>query len=174
MFRHRIKDLMIANAVLAIALGIAITMGRYLYQVGLIMGIILVVIVGPVIWVETYLYRKKHGIWYRSMNPRKPRPQYQPMTDLPPYYPPVSADEEPPSKGRYRTRLFEKTSPSEPVSRASLLYKVASRFETSGSMDAAAKIYRQILEHYGNTPEAQDAAHRLHSLSKKKASVDTE
>src|SRR5580704_17906551 len=100
MFRHRIKDLMIVNAVLAIALGVAITLGRYLFEIGLVMGIFLIVIVGPVIWVETYLYRKKHGLWYRSMNPRKPRPRYQPLTDLPPYVPPVPDEEEPVSLGR--------------------------------------------------------------------------
>ncbi|MGP0063188.1 MAG: tetratricopeptide repeat protein [Isosphaeraceae bacterium] len=172
MFRHRIKDLMIVNAVLAVGLSIAIALGRYLFQVGLIMGICLVLIVVPVIWVETYLYRKKHGIWYRSMNPPKPRPRYQPMTDIP-YYPPVSA-EEGPSQGRQRTRLFEKDSPSEPVSRASLLFNVAGRFEASGSMDAAAKIYQQILDHYGTTPEAKDAAYRLHRLSHEQTSVDIE
>jgi hypothetical protein len=172
MFRHRIKDLMIVNAVLAIALGVALTLGRYIYEVGLIVGIILVVIVGPVIWVETYLYRKRHGLWYRSMNPRKPRPRYQPMTDLPPYIPPAAGEVEPQSKGRNRTRLFETGSTSEPVSRASLLLNVATRFETSGSLDAATKIYRQILEHFGDSPEARDASNRLHSLSSKKTPAD--
>jgi hypothetical protein len=171
MFRHRIKDLMIVNAVLAISLGIAITLGRYLFQVGLIVGIILVTVVAPVAWVETYLYRKRHGLWYRSMNPRKPRPRYRPMTDLP-YYPPVSDHEEPASKARDRTRLFEKATRPAPFSRASLLLDVASRFETSGSLDAAAKIYRQILDHFENSPEAQDAARRLHALSGKKTPAD--
>ena len=132
MFRHRIKDLMLVNAVLAIALGVAISMGRYLFQVGLIMGIFLITIVLPVVWVETYLYRKKHGTWYLLKNPRKPRPRYQPMTDRSANYPPLSADEEPASEGKSRTQLFEKASPSTPFSRASLLLNVASRFETFG------------------------------------------
>ncbi len=171
MFRHRIKDLMIANAVLAISLGIAITLGQYLLQVGLILGMILATVVAPVAWVETYLYRKRQGLWYRSMNPRKPRPRYRPMTDLP-YFPPVSDEEEPSSKGRNRTRLFEKAARSRSISRASLLLDVASRFETSGSLDAAAMTYRQILDHFASKPEAQDAARRLQALSNKKATVD--
>jgi hypothetical protein len=172
MFRHRIKDLLIVNAVLAIALGIAISLGRYLYQVGLMLAIILVTVVGPVIWVETYLYRKKHGIWYRSRNPRKPRPRYVPLTDLPPYFPPESGAAEPQSNGRSRTRLFQTGSSSEPVSRASLLFKVAQQLETSGRIDAAVEIYRQILDHFENASEAREAAHRLHALSGTKTPVD--
>ena len=174
MFRYRIKDLMIVNAVMAITLGIAITLGKYLFQISLILGIILVAIVGPVVWVEIYLYRKKHGIWYRSKYPRKPRPQYQPMSDLQPYYPPVSIDDDSVSNQMHRTRLFETDTSGERVSRASLLYNVANGFETSGRIDAAIKVYRQILERFENTPEAFNASLRLYSLSSNHSAAELE
>jgi hypothetical protein len=61
--------------------------------------------------------------------------------------------------------LFESGDPSEPVSRASLLLKVASRLESSGRVGAAVRIYRQVIDAYGETPEAMGAAQRLQSIS---------
>jgi hypothetical protein len=175
MFQYRIKDLMIVNAVLAISLVIAIAVSSFIRPLLTVLAVLIVlavVIIGPIAWVETYLYRKQRGIWYRSMNPRKPRPRYVPMTDLPPYVPRESVEDEPLSKGRSRTRLFETGTASEPVTRASLLFNVASQLETSGRMEAAAEIYRQILDHFGDTAEAREAAHRLDSRSNKKTPVD--
>ncbi len=171
MFRHRIKDLMIVNAVLAIALGLPIALGITMYQFGLLTGTFLLAVVVPIIWVETYLYRKKHGVWYRLRNPRKPRPQYVPLTDLPPYQPRGLVEAKPILEGRNRTRLFE-TGPTEPVSRASLLSNVASQLETSGRIDAAVEIYRQILEHYGSTAACGTPKTAYKRSRKKKTSVD--
>jgi hypothetical protein len=180
-FRHRIKDLMILNAVLAITLALSMALNNAISNKikvirALVAGLValpflMVVIVGPLALVEMYLYRKKKGTWYRMQNPAKPRPRYQRLTDLPPFDPrmPVpSFLEEPPSQPQSRTRLFEASSASEPVSRASILLNVASRFEASGRMDAAAKVYHQILERFPNAAEARDAAHRLRLLTMKK------
>ena len=175
-FRHRIKDLMILNAVLAISLGLSMALSnriqnklqilRALVALVVALPFLILVIIGPLAVVEMYLYRKKKGTWYRLQNPRKPPPRYERPTDLPPYFSSVPVQDEP-SKPRLRTRLFEAGSPSEPVSRASILMTVASRFETSGRMNAAAKIYHQVLERFPNAAEAQDAAHRLQLLSQK-------
>ncbi len=176
MFRHRIKDLMILNAVLAMTLALSMALSQRIQNKlqilrALVSGLVafpllMLVIIGPLALVEMYLYRKKKGSWYRMQNPPKAPPRYQRPTDLPPYYPRVPVQGEL-SNQTSRTRLFEASSPSEPVSRASILLAVASRFEASGRMDAAAKIYHQVLERFPNAAEAQDAAHRLQSLSER-------
>jgi hypothetical protein len=178
-FRHRIKDLMILNAVLAISLGLSIGLSntiRNKLQIiqALVAGLfalpfVMLVIVGPLA-VEFYLYRKGKGTWYQMKNPGKPPLRYQRPTDLPPYLPSRPVQDER-SRQRSRTRLFGAGSPSEPVSRASILMTVASQFEASGRMNAAAQIYHQVLERFPDSAEAQDAARRLQSLSNKNASV---
>jgi hypothetical protein len=181
-FRHRIKDLMIVNAVLAtiLALGMAlnqslskkkIPVARVLYTGLVILPTLALVTVGPLALVEVYLYRRKKGAWYRLKNPIEPRPQYRRPPDLPPVDPrmPVPAFlEDEPDRPRSRTRLFEASSSSEPVSRASLLLTLAGRFEDAGRMEAAAKVYRQILDCFADAAEAQDAACRLRRLAAKK------
>jgi hypothetical protein len=169
-FRHRIKDLMIVNAIAAVALGVAIAF-RDLLIVVLAVGLVVTMILGPLALVEIYLYRKKKGAWYRWGNPSEPRPRYQRPVDLPPREPRVPLPEAPWSTGRSRTRLFERMSPSDPVSRASLLLNVASRLEASGKTGAAAKIYQQILDGFAHTPEAEAAAHRLRSISERNVSA---
>ncbi len=162
-FRHRIKDLMILNAVVAIAFALSMALG-----VGglVVLSFLTLVMIAPLVWVEIYLYRKKHGFWYHWQNPRKPRPRYERPTDLEPYFPKVPAQDEP-TRQRARTRLFETKSPSERVSRASILLTVASQFEASGRMDAAATVYHQILERFPDADEARNAAHWLQSFSEK-------
>jgi hypothetical protein len=68
--------------------------------------------------------------------------------------------------------LFEASSPSDPVSRASLLLTVASKLEKSGRMEAAARVYHQILKDFARTAQARDAAHRLQLISQREASLD--
>jgi hypothetical protein len=180
-FRHRIRDLMILNAVLAITLGVAIALEDTLMKMriplarALATGLVVLptlalVVVGPLALVEIYLYRRKKGSWYRLKNPTPPRPQYQRPADLPPVdtrMPVPAFLEDHPPEPRSRTRLFEAGSTSEPVSRASILLSVARDFEATGRMDAAAKVYQQVLDRFATTPEAQDAAGRLQSLSAK-------
>ncbi len=180
-FRYRIRDLMILNAVMAFSLGLGMAMSQLLSKNTLlaralttsliVLPATMLVIVGPVALVELYLYRRKKGTWYGLQNPTKPRPQYQRPTGLPPVDPrmPVPAFlEDHPSPPRSRTRLFESSSPSEPVSRASLLLTLAGRFEDAGRIDAAAKVYHQILDRFADAAEAQDAACRLRRLGAKK------
>jgi hypothetical protein len=166
MFRHRIKDLMILNAVLAIVLaaGIALKSFAALTTIGFVVAVFVVL---PLAWVEIYLYSKQKGTWYRLRHPRPRRPRYVPPMNIPPYRGPApfpgageSVAGEPPLLPP-RTRLFESGDPSDPVSRASILLKVASRLETAGRIGAAVRTYEQILREFGGTPEAQDAARRL-------------
>jgi hypothetical protein len=168
MFRHRIKDLMIVNAALAVVLGAAIALGSFTAVVS-IGTVTVTLVVLPVLWVESYLYRKKNGIWYRWRHPIKPRPRHVAPIDpatyrrLIPFHgagEPVPAEPPP----RPRTRLFESGDLSEPVSRVSLLLKVASRLETSGRIGAAMRVYQQVIDNHAETPEAQTAAHRLQTL----------
>jgi hypothetical protein len=168
-FRYRIKDLMIANAVLAGVLAAVMTLGHLAYVIPA-STVVALLIFGPLAWVETYLYRKKKGAWYRWKHPRM-RPRHDLVTfDLPPRYPrapfPGSglSQEGDPSEKRARTRLFEATSSSEPVSRASLLLTVALKLEKAGRADAATKVYDQLLKDFAGTAPARDAARRLRSL----------
>ena len=170
MFRHRIRDLMIVNAVLAIVLAAAIALKSF---APMIAGVVVVVVL-PLALVESYLYRKKKGTWHRWRHPVKPRPHYA-ATISPPPYPRIepfpwaggSLPGDPPSPARSRTRLFESGDASDPVSRASILLKVANRLETSGSVGAAVKIYQQVIDEFADAPEALNAAQRLQSIAER-------
>jgi hypothetical protein len=178
-FRHRIKDLLVGNAVIAVALGVALASSNSI-DVAPVLCVLVMMIFGPLVWVETYLYRKKKGAWYRWKHPRKlPRRDLVTDEDRLLRYPrildpgrSVLGAGEPGSNPRPRTRLFESSSPSEPVSRASLLLAVAGKLEKSGRMEAAATVYRQILQDFACTTPARDAAHRLGSVSPKKGAAD--
>jgi hypothetical protein len=178
-FRHHIKDLLIGNAVVAVAFGLALASSNSPDE-ALLLVVLVVMILGPLVWVETYLYRKKKGAWYRWKHPRKlARGDLVTDEDRLLRYPRILDPDrsvlgagEPGSNPRPRTRLFESSSPSEPVSRASLLLAVASKLEKSGRMDAAAMVYRQILQDFACTTPARDAAHRLGSVSPKKGAAD--
>jgi hypothetical protein len=172
MFRHRIRDLMIVNVVLAVFLAASIALKSF----GLVvyLAILVALPVVPLVFLESYLYRRKKGAWYRWRHPVKPRPRYV-AASYPLPYPRVAAFQgsgesflgETPSPPRPRTRLFESGDPSDPVSRASLLLKVAGRLENSGSVVAAVRIYQQVIDSFGDTPEARDAAYRLQSLTQR-------
>jgi hypothetical protein len=176
MFHYRIKDLMILNAVLAIVLAAAIALGSFtaLTTIALVVAVFVVL---PLAWVEVYLYRRKKGTWYRWRHPRPRRPRYVRPINIPPYRGPApfpGADKsvagEPPSLPS-RTRLFESGDPSDPVSRASILLKVASQLEASGRVGAAVRTYRQVVEGFADTPEAKTAAQRLESIGEGKVRV---
>jgi hypothetical protein len=176
MFRHRIKDLMIVNAVLAIVLAAGIALKSFT-AVTIIALVVAVFVVLPVAWVETYLYGRKKGTWYRLRHPRPPRPRYVRPMNIPPYRGPApfpgageSVAGEPPSLPP-RTRLFESGDPSDPVSRASILLKVASQLEASGRVGAAVRTYRQIVDGFADTPEATTAAQHLESIGEGKVRV---
>jgi hypothetical protein len=172
MFHHRIRDLMILNAVLALILaaGIALKSFAALTTIGLVVAVFVVL---PLAWVEIYLYSKQKGTWYRWRHPTPRRPRYVRPMNIPPYRGPApfpgageSVAGEPPSLPP-RTRLFESGDPSDPVSRASILLKVASRLESSGSTVAAARIYQQVIDEYAETPEALAATQHLRSITER-------
>ena len=169
MFHHRIRDLLILNAVLALILaaGIALKSFAALTTIGLVVAVFVVL---PLAWVENYLYGRQKGTWYLGGIRGRARPRYIRPIDLPPYlgpkpYPAAgeSVAGELPSLPP-RTRLFESGDPSNPVSRVSILLKVASRLEASGRVGAAVRTYRHIVDAFADTPEATTAAHRLRSI----------
>ena len=160
---------MILNAVLAIALATVLALKVYTFVVILVAMITIV----PAAWVEIALYRRQKGTWYRWRHPAPPRPRYVPTVDSSPY-PRVEpfpwagesvSGERPPT--RSRTRLFESGDASETVSRASILLDVAHRLESSGSVGAAVRIYRQLVDDFADKPEALDAARRLQSIAER-------
>jgi hypothetical protein len=63
MFRHRIKDLMILNAGVAILFGLSIVLSgfisRPLVAIVVVMPVLTMVFIGSLVWVEAYLCRKK-------------------------------------------------------------------------------------------------------------------
>jgi hypothetical protein len=167
---------MIVNAVLAVVLaaGIALKSFAALTTIGLVVAVFVVL---PLAWVEIYLHSKQKGTWYRLRHPRPARPRYVRPTNIPPYRGPApfpgageSVPGEPPSLPP-RTRLFESGDPSDPVSRASILLKVAIRLEASGQVGAAVRTYRQVVDAFADTPEAETAARRLQSIGEGKVQV---
>ncbi len=167
---------MILNAVLAIVLAAAIALGSFaaLTTIGFVVAVFVVL---PLAWVEIYLHSKQKGTWYRWRHPRPRRSRYVRPINIPPYRGPApfpgaggSVAGEPPSLPP-RTRLFESGDPSDPVSRASILLKVASRLEASGRVGAAVTTYRQVVDAFADTPEATTAAHRLQSIGEGKVGV---
>ena len=135
MFRHRIRDLMILNAVLAIALATVLALKVYTFVVVLVAMITIV----PAAWLEIALYRRQKGTWYRWRHPAPPRPRYVQTVDSPPYprvepfpWAGQSVSGEPPPR-RSRTRLFE--SPMPP--KRSLVQRSSSRWPTGSNPRAA-------------------------------------
>jgi hypothetical protein len=171
MFHHRIKDLLILNAVLAIVLASAIALNSFV-AVAFIAFVTAVTIVLPVVLIESYLYRRKRGWWYLWRHPAAPRPRYKP-SNYPIPYPrvlPFEAEGESLSS-RNRTQLFQSGDRAEPVSRVSILLKVAGQLEASGRTGAATRVYQQVIESAADTPESREAVHRLHLLTERNTRV---
>ncbi len=121
----------------------------------------------PIVLVEVYLYRHRHGIVYRWRHPVPRRPRFVPpvvplaarrMANMP-------GAAEPLAERRPRTRLFESSDPSGVVSRASLLFDVATNLESTGKAIAAQQVYRQVIDRFADSPEASEARHRLHAIA---------
>jgi hypothetical protein len=171
MFRYRIKDFMIANVVLALTLAAAIALGSFA-ALGVIAFVVGTFIVLPVVLVEIYVYRRKQGLWYRWRHPLAPRPRYEAPTDPLPYPRVLPFGEEGESLlARPRTHLFDSGDRSDPVSRVSILLKVAGQLERSGRIGAAARVYQQVIDAGADAPEALNAAARLRSLTARNAAV---
>jgi hypothetical protein len=182
-FPQRIRDYLTFNLSLAVLIAVVMAVrmelrtGRVLLIDFLLFSFYIVVLaavfLGPVGVVEAYLYRRKKGVWYewkhRTKRTRRDRA--------------ISADErrywkseavrarlsggaEPQEDQRDRTRLFESKLAADAVSRAALLMTVADKFERSGKKEAAERSYMQIIQQFADSPQAQEAARRLSTLTK--------
>jgi hypothetical protein len=179
---QRLRTYLIVNVVIAILMGIVLAVrtelrtGRYLLiDVGLILlfsSALAALTFGQLALVEIYLYRKRKGMWYDWKNgPRRQHPDRVSDPHEVAHWKNearrarLSRQDPPPADGRDRTRLFEAADPTEKVSRASLLLKIADKLERSGKREAAEECYRQIVQRFADSPEAAHAAQRLASMA---------
>jgi hypothetical protein len=159
----RIRNLMALTALAAFLLAV----GRN--PIGLLVVLsILVVVVVPVVLLESYLYHKGKGVFYEWTHGTRRRRRARPAERaLEPDPSPEKAalrrtyGVEWSSRARLRSRLFQEAPPSETVSRAAILLTVAEQMEQSGRPDAARECYRQILRRFSHTQEARQAEERL-------------
>jgi hypothetical protein len=168
----RIRTLMIANVVVALAMALflnfktQIVTSAYLLvgiaQIILVLAVLGIMVTAPLALVEFYLYRKKKGVLFQ-LTAAPPRPPREIVTRPRIRSYSRNLEAESADKNRVRTQLFESSSATDPVSRAALLLTVGDKLAQAGKKEAAQRCYRQILERFGGTPEAQDAARRLQS-----------
>lgn len=166
MFRFRIKDWMILNVVLAIVLAGAITLKKSGLVLNVLAVAFLVSMLLPLLLAEIYLYGQGKGTWYRLRHPIKRRPtpaigRYQELfatLDSARGLVKPEAETEP---ARPRTQLFGAGDSARPVSRARILLDVAQRLAESGRVQAAEKVYRQVLEDYGDSTAAREGLEQL-------------
>jgi hypothetical protein len=178
MLPRRLRTYLIVNAVLAILMVVVTAVrnelrtGHFLFiDIGLILfysSVLGAIIFGPLMLVETYLYRKQKGIWYEwKRGTRRPPRDFATNPDELRHWKSeahrarLNRGDQPPARNRNRTRLFEANAQSDPVSRAALLLSVADKLELSGKREAARRCYRQIIQRFADSPQARDAARRL-------------
>ena len=148
---------MIVNVLVAIAMAAFVTLPGVF-----ILAVVGILVCWPLVVVETYLYRKKKGVYYQWKEaPQRPPRDLVPRHRIRRYA--QTAEAETAQKSRARTRLFESSSATAPVSRASLLLTVGDELAEAGKNEAAQKCYRQILERFAGTPEAEQASRHLKS-----------
>ena len=168
----RIRTLMIVNVLVALAMALflnfkkQIITGAYLLvdiaQIVLVLALLGIVVTVPLVLVEFYLYRKKKGVLYQwTAAPARPPRDIVTSRRFRRY--PRTLEAGAADNNRVRTQLFESSSATDPVSRAALLLTVGDKLAEAGRKEAAHRCYRQILERFAGTAEAQDAAQRLKS-----------
>jgi hypothetical protein len=178
MFPKRIRTYLILNVASAFVLVIIMAVkphlksGRHLIA-DLMMLIAFAfffatLVVLPLALVEIYLYRKKKGVWYdMKQGPRRPAPDFAALPDErvrrknEALRARLARGVEPTTSPEDRTTLFQSHLPDGSVSRAALLLNVAVKLEGSGKREAAERCYRQIVERFGGSPPAREAAERL-------------
>jgi hypothetical protein len=177
----RIRTIMIVNVAVAVLMGILAPMRRAISWNGsliaeLILFLLVVSAVGaiitvPLVLVQIYLYPKKHGLWYAWE--KRSHGQVRDVGQLPAHlrYPPSPEMaslrthwQRTLSRKTTRTRLFEGMAATESVSRAALLLTVAENMDRSGKKEAARTCYRQIIDRFAATPEAQEAERRIEAI----------
>jgi hypothetical protein len=137
----------------------------------LVLALLAAVTIGPLALVQLYLYPKKQGLWYRWVHGHRRRPDEFVFTASEVRYRKLVAAASAPNarddalRSRSRTALFETTAESAPVSRATLLFTVANKLESSGKKEAAQECYKQIVERFAGSAEARDATERLRSMA---------
>jgi hypothetical protein len=179
---QRLRTYLLVNVVIAILMGVVLAVrtelrsGRFFFiDIILILAFasaLAALTVGPLALVEIYLYRKNKGVSYdwitRFRRPRGDRVidpceiRYR-KTEARRVR--IARGDPPPADGRDRTRLFEATDSTGTVSRASLLLTVADNLERTGKKEAAGRCYRQIVQRFADSPEAEHAAQRLASMA---------
>jgi hypothetical protein len=179
MFPKRLQTYLRLNCALAVFMAIVMAVraelrtGRYLLiDVGLILVFSIVLasmLVGPLALTELYLYRKKKGIWYdwRNKTPRRAQDQVLSLEEIQvrkseAYRVRLSGGGEN-ARSELRTKLFQADRQADTVSRAALLMSVAEKLERAGKKDAAKRCYQQIVQRFGHSHQANEAARRLTS-----------
>ncbi len=153
----RIRTLMIANVVIAVGLALALN-----FPAVVILAFVGIVACGPLVLVESYLYRKKKGVCFQwQYGPARPARDIIPSRRFRSYRRTLEAEAA--ARSRVRTQLFESSSPNDPVSRAALLLIVGNKLAQAGKRQAAERCYRQILERFADAPEARQASRQLSS-----------
>jgi hypothetical protein len=176
----RIRTLMIANVLVALAMVLflnfkeQIVTGAYLLVetalIVLVLALVGIVVCGPLVLVEIYLYRKKKGVLFQwTAAPARPPREVVTRRAVRRY--PRTLEAGAVDKDRVRTQLFESSSATDPVSRAALLLTVGDKLAEAGKKEAAQRCYQQVLERFAGTPEAQDAAQRLKSPAQSGRSI---
>jgi hypothetical protein len=168
----RIRTLMILNVVVALAMVVFLNFATQIgaganslvaiAQIVFVLSLLGVVLFAPLVLVEIYLYKRKKGVFFQwTVSPARPPRDVIPKHRIRRY--PRTAKAETAHNTRARTQLFESSSVAAPVSRASLLLNVGDELAEAGKKEAAQKCYRQILERFAGTPEAQAASRHLNS-----------
>jgi hypothetical protein len=162
---------MIANVIVALAMVLFVNFKKQIITgahllvetawVVLALALVGTMVTAPLVLVELYLFRKKKGVYFQwTAGPARPprdiitRPRFRRFRQ------PLEAKA---ADNKVRTQLFESNSATDPVSRAALLLTVGDNLAQAGKRQAAARCYRQILERFAGTREAQEASERLKS-----------
>jgi hypothetical protein len=181
LFPRRLRTIMIVNVVVAVFMVTLIWLnggagGRGSLIMSTIMLLLALSVIGaiitlPMVLVQMYLYPKKHGLWYAWENRSQRGLDAGPQVPAHILYPRSAAAaalrsqwERLLSTKTVRTRLFEGGPATDSVSRAALLLTVAEQMEQAGKKEAARTCYRQIIDRFGATREAEEAAQRVDAL----------
>jgi hypothetical protein len=177
-FPQRIRTYLTLNLALAVLMAVVmavrseLTTGRFLMIDFLLFAFYSLVLcslfIGPFGVIELYLYRRKKGAWYEWRNRTRPGRSDRAMNlaerrywKSEAYRIRLAQGSKPQEDHRNRTRLFETSGPTDPVSRAALLMTVADKLERSGKREAAERCYLQITERFADSPQAREAGRRL-------------
>ena len=182
MLPRRLRTYLTINLVFAVAYAVALAIlselrtGHYLLiDIGMLLfavAMVALVTLGPILLTEAWLWSREQGFWYNWKNRKinRKKASYPSHYELrrhqrDAYVARMRRGGAPVADGTHRTRLFQEANDPESVSRPALLLKVAYNFERSGKRGAAARCYRQVVQRFAGSREAEAARHRLASLA---------